>query len=40
MDALFGYNKVITIEGIEGQDGDKEKTCWWLCHPQIGDVIK
>ena len=37
MDALFGYNKVITIKGIEG---NKEMMCWWLCHPQIGDVIK
>ena len=27
MDALFGYNKVITIEAIEGQEGNKE-TMW------------
>ena len=39
MDALFGYNKAITIEGIEGQEGNKARMCWWLCHPQIGDVI-
>ena len=35
--------KETIIEGIEGQEGqeaDKEKTCWWLCHLQIGDVIK
>ena len=40
MGALLGYNKETTIEGIEGQEGDKGKTCRWLCHPWIGDVIK
>ena len=38
--ALLGYNKDTITEGIEGQEGDKAKTCWWLCHLQIDDVIK
>ena len=37
---MLGYNKETTIEGIVGQEGDKEKTCQGLCHLQIGDVIK
>ena len=40
MGALLGYNKETITEGIEGQEGDKAKTCRWLCHPQIDDVIK
>ena len=40
MGVLLGYNKETIIEGIEGPEGDKEKTCWWLCYLQIGDVIK
>ena len=39
MGALLGYNKETIIEGIEGQEGDKEKMCQWLCYPWIGDVI-
>ena len=38
--ALLGYNKETIIEGIEGQEGNKEMTWWWLCHPWIDDVIK
>ena len=38
--ALLGYNKETIIEGIEGREGNKAKTCRWLCHLQIGDVIK
>ena len=38
--ALLGYNKETITEGIEGQEGDKVKTCRWLCHPRINDVIK
>ena len=40
MGALLGYNKETIIEGIEGQEGNKVKTCWWLCHLWIGDVIR
>ena len=38
--ALLGYSKEAIIEGIEGQEGKKARMCWWLCHLQIGDVIK
>ena len=38
--ALLSYNKESIIEGIEGWEGNTEKMCWWLCHMQIGDVIK
>ena len=40
MGALLGYNKETIIEGIEGQEGNKVRMCRWLCHLQIGDVIK
>ena len=38
--ALLGYNKETITEGIEGLEGNKAKTCRWLCHPWIDDVIK
>ena len=38
--ALLGYNKETIIEGIEGQEGEKVKTCQWLCHLRVSDVIK
>ena len=38
--ALLGYNKETIIKGTEGQEGNKVRTCQWLCHLQIGDVIK
>ena len=40
MGALLGYNKETITEGIEGLEGNKAKTCQWLCHPRIDDVIK
>ena len=40
MGALLDYNKETIIEGIEGQEGNKAKTCQWLCHLQISDIIK